>query len=58
MKYKFVRHWSGMVLYVYANHHVIDLTGITCMSVDYMAWCKATDTEAYEVMCLLNKDNT
>ena len=44
MKYKFVKHWSGMVLYVLETY-----TGHESW------WRKATDTEAYEIMCKLNQ---
>ena len=49
MKYKFVKHWSGMVLYVYAHYYDWQTMG------DRYHWRKATDNEAYEIMCKLNQ---
>ena len=56
MKYKFVKHWSGMVLYIYAKGYRNDWTKGYWESVPYNYWRKATDTEAYEIMCKLNKE--
>jgi hypothetical protein len=50
MKYKFVKKFSGMVLYVL--HRYPDITP----GLWRYRWEKATDTEAYKVMCLINKD--
>lgn len=50
MKYKFVKKFSGMVLYV-KNRYPSHSPGTW----EYK-WEKATDEQSYEVMCKLNKE--